>query len=85
MDQSDLTFRLNAYPAAVFVDILHEVAEPLDARALKTQLEAKGFDRSVVDAFWKRAQPGVKRHGNVAFDAARGLYTWREDRGSTRQ
>jgi hypothetical protein len=85
VDRSDLTFRLNAYPAAVFVDILREVAEPLDARALKAQLEAKGFERSVVDTFWKRAQPGVKRHGNVAFDASHGRYTWREDRGSARQ
>ena len=85
MDRSDLVFQLNAYPAAVFVDILHEVAEPLDARALKAHLEAKGFERLVVDAFWKRAQPGVKRHGNVAFEATRGLYRWREDMGSTRQ
>ncbi|MDT5023691.1 MAG: hypothetical protein QOE61_117 [Micromonosporaceae bacterium] len=85
MDRSELTFRLNAYPAAVFVDILHEVAEPLGARALKDHLEAMGFDRSVVDGMWKRAQPGVKRHGNVAFDATRGLYRWREDMGSARQ
>jgi hypothetical protein len=52
---------------------------------LKDHLEAMGFDRSVVDGMWKRAQPGVKRHGNVAFDATRGLYCWREDMGSTRQ
>lgn len=80
-----MMFRLNAYPAAVFVDILHQVAEPLDARGLKAELEAQGFDRTVVDTFWKRAQPGVKRHGNVAFDAAHGLYRWREDMGSARQ
>lgn len=85
MDRSDLMFRLNAYPAAVFVDILHQAAGSLDARGLKDQLEAQGFDRAVVDTFWKRAQPGVKRHGNVAFDATHGLYRWREDMGSTRQ
>ncbi len=71
-----MTFRLNAYPAAVFVDILREEDTPLDARALKDRLEAKGVDRSVVDAAWKRAQPGVKRHGNIAFDATLGVYRW---------
>jgi hypothetical protein len=72
----DLTFRLNAYPAAVFVDILREAGAALDARALKQRLEEKGYDRTVVDAAWKRAQPGVKRHGNITFDASHGLYLW---------
>ena len=71
-----MTFRLNAYPAAVFVDILRDEGAPLDAKTLKLRLAELGYDRTVVDAAWKRAQPGVKRHGNVTFDSAHGSYVW---------
>ncbi len=75
MDHPELSFRLRAVPAAVFVDLLREAREPLNARALKDRLTGRGVQRDVVDAAWRRAQPGVKRHANVAVDAA-GAYCW---------
>ncbi len=82
MSPSDVTFRLRAVPAAVFVDLLREAAAPLDARALKHRLEAQGVERSVVVAAWKRAQPGVRRHANIVFDAGRGVYRWSDNRAA---
>lgn len=74
MDHPELVFRLRAVPAAVFVDLLRGAAEPLNARALKRRLEDAGIAKEDVDAAWRRAQPGVKRHGNVAY--AQGAYRW---------
>lgn len=71
----ELVFRLRAVPAAVFVDLLRHAGEALDARALKTRLAGLGVARDVVDVAWRRAQPGVKRHANVAVDAS-GRYAW---------
>jgi len=80
VNHPDVTFRLRAVPAAVFVDLLREAAVPLDARGLKNRLETQGVERSVVEAAWKRAQPGVRRHANIVFDAGRGVYRWSDNR-----
>jgi hypothetical protein len=74
-DHPELVFRLRAVPAAVFVDLLRQAGEALDARALKARLEGCGVARDVVDAAWRRAQPGVKRHANIAVDP-NGRYAW---------
>jgi hypothetical protein len=75
VDHPELGFRLRAFPAAVFVDLLREAREPRNARALKAALQERGVAREDVDAAWRRAQPGVRRHANIAVDAA-GHYVW---------
>jgi hypothetical protein len=32
--------------------------------------------KDVADAAWRKAQPGVRRHANVAYDQARNAYLW---------
>jgi hypothetical protein len=76
VDHPDLLFRLRAVPAAAFVDLLREAGEPLDVGQMKDRLEALGVDRETVQRVWRRAQPGVKRHGNVVFDPATATYRW---------
>jgi hypothetical protein len=76
VDRSDTDFRLRAVPAAVFVDLLREAGGTLSARDLKHRLQARGVSRDVVDAAWRRAQPGVRRHANVVFDQAHSTYLW---------
>jgi hypothetical protein len=76
VERSDVDFRLRAVPAAVFVDLLREAGDALTARALKQRLEARGVPKDAVDAAWRRAQPGVRRHANVAFTEARNAYQW---------
>ncbi len=76
MDHPEVSFRLRAVPAAVFVDLLRAAGEPMDARALKRRLAESGVATEAVEAAWRRAQPGVRRHANVAFDRARGCYWW---------
>jgi hypothetical protein len=75
VDHPELVFRLRAVPAAAFVDLLREARAPLSARALKIALHERGVPREVADAAWRRAQPGVRRHANVAVDKA-GRYAW---------
>jgi hypothetical protein len=74
VDHPELSFRLRAVPAAVFVDLLRQAGEPLTARALKERLAATGVDHDSVDAAWRRAQPGVRRHANI--QAGAGRYAW---------
>lgn len=74
MDRPD--FRLRAYPAVVFADLLRGAGEPLDARALKRRLVETGVDADVVDAAWKRAQPALRRHRHIDFDGEHATYTW---------
>jgi hypothetical protein len=69
-------FRLRAFPAAVFADLLREAGAPLDARALKRRLLDRGLDPAAVDAAWKRAQPSLRRHRYVQVDPP-GVYRWR--------
>jgi hypothetical protein len=76
VDRSELDFRLRAVPAAVFVDLLRQADGPLDARALKRRLEDLGVPKATVDAAWRRAQPGVRRHANVVVDETRHAYGW---------
>ena len=76
MHLAELAFRLRTVPSAAFVDLLREAGEPMDAKALKLRLESLGVEKDMVDAAWRKAQPGVKRHGNVEFDATHGKYRW---------
>ena len=62
--------------AAAFLALLREADGPLDARALKQRLLARGVPAGVADAAWRRAQPALRRHAEVAFDAARGTYRY---------
>jgi len=75
VDLPELSFRLRAVPAAVFVDLLRQADEPLDAKTLKQRLAASGVAKDEVDQAWRRAQPGVKRHAHVV-DIGRGRYQW---------
>jgi hypothetical protein len=72
----ELAFRLRAFPAAVFVDLLRDSGAPLDARALKRLLTNRGVDPTTADAAWKRAQPSLRRHRYVLVDPP-GVYRWR--------
>jgi hypothetical protein len=83
VDHPDLLFRLRAVPAAAFVDLLREAGEPLDVGQLKDRLEALGVDRETVQREWRRAQPGVKRHGNVTFDQSTATYRWTDGAAPT--
>jgi hypothetical protein len=74
----DLSFRLRAFPAAVFADLIRDAGEPMRAQAVKRLLESMGFGKADVDAAWKRAQPSLRRHTYVDFDAATGKYGWRD-------
>ena len=74
----DVSFRLRAFPAAVFVDLLRSEGKPLNARAIKARLEETGVDKTVVDSAWKRAQPSLRRHSYIEFDAGSGNYRWRD-------
>jgi hypothetical protein len=60
--------------AAVFLELLRAADAPLDVRALKQRLVQRGEPAAAVDATWRRAQPVLRRHPEVVFDAARGLY-----------
>ncbi len=75
MDHPELAFRLRALPAAVFVDLIRQAGEPLTARTLKQRLAERGVAQDVVDAAWRRAQPGVKRHANIRAEPS-GHYAW---------
>lgn len=75
MNHPELAFRLRAVPAAVFVDLLREARAPHNARELKAALQERGVPRDGVEKAWRRAQPGVRRHANIAVDAA-GRYAW---------
>jgi hypothetical protein len=75
-EDTDVAFRLRAFPVAVFADLLRESGGALNARALKQLLANRGVDRAAVDAAWKRAQPGLRRHGHVEVGPP-GVYRWR--------
>jgi len=75
-EENDIAFRLRAFPAAVFADLLRESGGALDARALKRLLANRGVDRATVDAAWKRAQPSLRRHGYIEVGPP-GVYRWR--------
>jgi hypothetical protein len=75
VNHPELAFRLRAVPAAVFVDLLREARAPHNARELKAALQERGVPRDGVEKAWRRAQPGVRRHANIAVDAA-GRYAW---------
>ena len=74
MDGPDVASRPGA--AAAFVAVLREADGPLDARALKQRLVTRGVPPDEADAAWRRAQPTLRRHAQVAFDAARGTYRY---------
>jgi hypothetical protein len=78
VEHPELLFRLRVVPSAVFVDLLRQAGEPLNARALKAQLASRGVPPNEVEAAWRRAQPGVRRHANVTVDAT-GRYDWSID------
>lgn len=60
--------------AVVFVELLRAADGPLDVATLKQRLIQRGEPAAVVDATWRRAQPVLRRHPGVVFDAARGVY-----------
>jgi hypothetical protein len=72
VDRHDLASPTGA--VAAFLEVLRETGAALDARSLKQRLVARGIDPKVVDAAWRRAQPAVRRHEAVSFDAVRGTY-----------
>jgi hypothetical protein len=74
VDRTDLASRAGA--AAVFVSLLREADTPLSARGLKQRLLARGVDGETVDAAWRRAQPTVRGHPDVCYDAGRGSYRY---------
>jgi hypothetical protein len=74
VDRPDVASRPGA--AAAFIALLREADGPLDARALKHRLVARGVPADAADAAWRRAQPALRRHAEVAFDAARGTYRY---------
>lgn len=76
-EDARLAFRLRAFPAVVFADLLRDAGGPLDARELKRRLESTGLAKQVVDEAWKRAQPSLRRHGYVQFDPP-STYRWRD-------
>jgi hypothetical protein len=77
VDHPELSFRLRAVPSAAFVDLIRAAGEPLDAGQLKERLQAMGVDRDTAEKTWRRAQPGVRRHAYVVYDAAGGgTYRW---------
>jgi hypothetical protein len=72
-DHSEEPERLRAFPAAVFVYLLREAGQALDARALKQRLIDRGADPVAVDQAWKRAQPNLRRYRESPRH-----YRWRE-------
>jgi hypothetical protein len=72
VDRPDLGSRAGA--AEVFVDLLREAGAALDARGLKLRLLSRGVDEVTADAAWRRAQPAVRAHVDVSYDAVRGTY-----------
>jgi hypothetical protein len=64
--------------AARFLAVLRAAPKPLNARRLKQALIAEGEPAAVVDAAWRRAQPVLRRHPEIEFDAARGFYHHRD-------
>ncbi|HEX6873814.1 MAG TPA: hypothetical protein VF163_22155 [Micromonosporaceae bacterium] len=80
MDPTGIAFRLRAVPVAVFADLLREAGTALDASALKQRLVVAGVEPATAAAGWRRAQPGLRRHANVAFDPVERTYQWTDGR-----
>ena len=74
VDRPDVASRPGA--AAAFIAALREADGPLNARALKQRLLARGVPADELGAAWRRAQPVLRRHAEIAFDAARGTYRY---------
>jgi hypothetical protein len=73
----DVSLSSRASAVSVFVELLREADAPLDARTLQHRLVARGYAPTVVNMAWRKAQPVVRQHTHIAFDAVRGAYHYR--------
>jgi hypothetical protein len=74
VNRADLGSRTGA--AAIFAALLREADAPLDARSLKQRLVACGVSADVAEQAWRRAQPILRGHPDVNYDASRGAYRY---------